>query len=109
MAKKLLQYYTDISAKFPADRDDAGNIKLTFEETPIQGRESSTTIYVKNTHTFPMFLDPKTTDPDLQITRYPSEIKPDEVAPVTFVFRPGSERDTPLHASWDFEKTVYEE
>ena len=67
MAKKLLQYYTDISAKYPADRDDAGNIKLTFEETPIQGRESSTTIYVKNSHTYPMYLDPVTTDPDLTI------------------------------------------
>ena len=106
---KLLQYYTDISAKYPADTDEKGNIKLNFEETPIQGRESSTTIYVKNSHTYPMYLDPVTTDPDLSIVRYPSQIKPDEVAPVTFVFRPKADRITPLHASWDFEKTVYEE
>ena len=106
---KLLQYFQDISAKFPADTDEKGNIKLTFEETPIQGRESSTTIYVKNSHTYPMFLDPVTTDPDLSIVRYPSQIKPDEIAPVTFVFKPGADRVTPLKAGWDFEKTVYEE
>ena len=109
MAKKLLQYYTDISAKYPADRDDAGNIKLTFEETPIQGRESSTTIYVKNSHTYRMYLDPVTTDPDLNNYKIPMPDKPDEVAPVTFVFKPGTDRITPLHASWDFEKTVYED
>ena len=106
---KLLQYFQDISAKYPADTDEKGNIKLNFEETPIQGRESSATIYVKNSHTYPMFLDPVTTDPDLSIVRYPSQIKPDEVAPVTFVFSPKADRITPFHASWDFEKTVYEE
>ena len=106
---KLLQYYLDISAKEPAQTDDKGNIKLNFDEIPIQGRESSTTIYVKNSHSYPMFLDPVTTDPDLSITRYPTQIQPDEIAPVTFVFRPKPDRITPLHASWDFEKTVYEE
>ena len=56
-----------------------------------------------------MFLDPVTTDPELTITRYPSEIKPDEIAPVTFVFRPGLDRVTPLRSGWGFEKTIYEE
>jgi hypothetical protein len=45
----------------------------------------------------------------LSIIRYPSQIQPDEISPVTFVFRPGPERITPLNARWDFEKTVYEE
>ena len=106
---KLLQYYLDISGKEPAMTDDKGNIKLNFEETPIQGRSSLTTIYVKNIHNFPMFLDPITTDPELTISRYPTQIQPNEIAPVTFDFTPNSERITPLHASWDFEKTVYEE
>ena len=106
---KLLQYYLDISAKEPAQTDDKGNIKLNFDEIPIQGRESSTTIYVKNSHSYPMYLDPVTSDPDLSITRYPAQIQPDEIAPVTFVFRPAPERITPLNARWDFEKTVYEE
>jgi hypothetical protein len=106
---KLLQYYLDISGREPAATDEKGNIKLNFEETPIQGRESSTTIYVKNSHSYPMYLDPVTTDPDLAIIRYPSQIKPDEIAPVTFIFRPKADRITPLHASWDFEKTIYEE
>jgi hypothetical protein len=106
---KLLQYYLDISAKEPAQTDDKGNIKLNFEEIPIQGRESSSTIYVKNSHDFPMFLDPVTTDPDLSITEYPAQIQPNQIARVTFVFRPGPERITPLNARWDFEKTVYEE
>ena len=64
---KLLQYFLDISAKYPADTDEKGNIKLNFEETPIQGREVSTTIYVKNSHSYPMYLDPVTTDPDLAL------------------------------------------
>jgi hypothetical protein len=106
---KLLQYFLDISGKQPADTDDKGNIKLNFDEIPIQGRESSSTIYVKNSHSYPMYLDPVTSDPDLSIIRYPSQIQPDEIAPVTFVFRPGPERITPLNARWDFEKTVYEE
>jgi hypothetical protein len=106
---KLLQYYLDISAKQPADTDERGNIKLKFEEIPIQGHESQATIYVKNSHSYPMYLDPVTTDPDLTITRYPSQIKPDEIAAVTFSFRPKPDRITPLNASWDFEKTIYEE
>jgi len=106
---RLLQYFLDISAKQPAETDDKGNIKLNFEEIPIQGRESSTTIYDKNSHSYPMYLEPVTTDPELQIVRYPSQIKPDEVAPVTFVFKPKADRITPLHASWDFDKTVYED
>ena len=68
---KLLQYFLDISGKQPADTDDKGNIKLNFEEIPIQGRESSTTIYVKNSHSYPMFLDPVTTDPDLSYHKIP--------------------------------------
>jgi hypothetical protein len=56
-----------------------------------------------------MFLDPVTTDPDLSITEYPAQIQPNQIARVTFVFRPGPERITPLNARWDFEKTVYEE
>ena len=106
---RLLQYFLDISAKQPAETDDKGNIKLNFEEIPIQGRESSTTIYVKNSHSYPMYLDPVTTDPDLSITEYPAQIQPNQIARVTFVFRPGPERITPLNARWDFEKTVYEE
>ena len=68
---KPLQYYLDISAKQPAQTDDKGNIKLNFEEIPIQGRESSTTIYVKNSHSYPMYLDPVTTDPDLEYYKIP--------------------------------------
>jgi hypothetical protein len=106
---KLLEYYTDSQAKQKAETDDKGNVRLRFDEIPIQGRESKTTLFVKNSHSYPMQLDPVTTDPDLSIAAFPSRILPDEIAPVTFVFRPGPERITPLNASWDFEKTIYEE
>jgi hypothetical protein len=109
VAKKLLEYYTDSNASQKAETDDKGNIKLQFDEVPIQGRESKTTLYVKNSHSFPMQLRPVTSDLELAIVDFPSSLNPKQIAPVTFVFRPGPDRITPLHASWDFEKTIYEE
>lgn len=106
---KLLEYFTDSNAKTPTETDDKGNVRLRFAEIPIQGRESKTTLFVKNTHSYPIQLEPVTTDPDLSIPRYPARILPDEIAPVTFVFAPKPDRITPLNASWDFEKTIYEE
>jgi hypothetical protein len=106
---KLLEYYKDQYGQEEADVDENGNVRLRFTEIPIQGRESKTTLYVKNAHSYPIQLEPVTTDPDLSIPAYPSRILPDQIAPVTFVFAPKPDRITPLNASWDFEKTIYEE
>ena len=106
---KLLEYYTDPNASRKAPTDDKGNVELNFEEIPIQGRESRTILYVKNSHSYPMQLNPVTTDADLVVSEFPSTIQPKEIARVTFVFKPGLERITPLKAGWDFEKTIYEE
>jgi hypothetical protein len=106
---KLLQYYRDAQGSQKADTDDKGNVLLHFDEIPIQGRESRASLWVKNEHDYPIMLKPVTTDPDLSIIHYPSNIQPKEIDLVTFVFKPGLERITPLKAGWDFEKTVYEQ
>jgi hypothetical protein len=106
---KLLEYYKDKTAKQKAETDDKGNVRLRFDEIPIQGRESKTTLFVKNVHSYPMHLDPVTTDPDLAIQMYPDLLRPDQIAPVTFVFKPKPDRVVPLNAAWDFEKTIYED
>ena len=106
---KLLEYFIDSNAKTPAETDDKGNVRLRFAEIPIQGRESRTELYVKNTHDYPMQLEAVTTDPDLHIGSYPRRLLPKEIQRVVFIFSPKPDRITPLNASWDFEKTIYEE
>jgi hypothetical protein len=108
MSSNLLEYYKDSQAKQPAETDERGNVRVIFDEIPIQGRESRAALFVKNSHSYPMELEPVTTDPDLRIANYPSKLEPDEVGLITFIFAPKAERITPLNAAWDFQKTIYE-
>ena len=56
-----------------------------------------------------MYLDPVTTDPDLKHSTIPKPDKARRSSTGNFCIQARADRVTPLHAGWDFEKTVYEE
>ena len=106
-SQKVLKYYIDADKKEAAPTDGSGNLLLNFE-TVLQGEAKKIRLYVANTISYDIQLEPliEEGEPDLKITRYPPIIHAGEIAPVDIVFHPDIDRISPLNSGFDFRKII---
>lgn len=107
---RILRYYSDPECTKPVPRDEDGSMQLFLNAT-IQGRNSDVqTFWVRNEHTYPLQLQPYSSDPDLIFVTYPQAVLyPQQSAQVNIVFRCPLDRFTPLNAQWGFDIVIKSE
>lgn len=102
ISSKILGYYLDSDGKKPAPKGRDGQVIISFGDI-VPGKDSRTVMmYLKNEHKFPIQLQARTNDPDLQFTGYPEFLNAQEIGPMSIVFKCPIDRIDPLDTTFGF-------